>query len=142
MSQASNIRRCEGWWIVRGRHGTGFHRYDALNLRMEEALERSQRLLPTVTDAQVQCMWEMMQEPAEQQVVRLPRVTIDGAEWVYDPAYEEGDPFPWRKPGDHGAFGSDRAAMPWPKTERSFTGEELRRIADAVAEYALEATNG
>lgn len=140
MSKSSNIRRCEGWWIVRGRHGTGFHRYDALNLSREEALERSQNLLPTVTDAQVQCMWEMMQ--GVEAPAPLPTVEIDGRTWIYSPAYPDGDPYPWACQGAGHGFGNpDRAAMPWPMTERSFNGEELRRIADAVAQYALEASD-
>lgn len=133
MSKTSNIRRCEGWWIVRGRHGTGFHRYDALNLSREEALERSQNLLPTVTDAQVQCMWEMMS--GTQEPVRLPTVEIDGCVWTYDP-YGEDDQHPWKLNGFEGCI----AAVPWPATARGFTAEELRRIADAVAQYALEVT--
>jgi len=56
------IRRVGTWWIVRGRHGTGFHRFDATNMTEAEAQAQAQRLLPTITDDQVTAMYEMMQE--------------------------------------------------------------------------------
>ena len=56
------IRRVGTWWIVRGRHGTGFHRFDGLNMSEAEAQAQAQRLLPTITDDQVTAMTEMMQE--------------------------------------------------------------------------------
>jgi hypothetical protein len=55
-------RRVGTWWIVRGRHGTGFHRFDALNMSEQEAQSQAQRLLPTIADDQVTAMHEMMQE--------------------------------------------------------------------------------
>ena len=58
------IRRVGTWWIVRGRHGTGFHRFDATNMSEQEAQAQAQRLLPTITDDQVTAMAEMMQEGA------------------------------------------------------------------------------
>jgi len=56
------IRRVGTWWIVRGRHGTGFHRFDGLNMSEAEAQTQAQRLLPTITDDQVTAMSAMMQE--------------------------------------------------------------------------------
>jgi hypothetical protein len=55
-------RRVGTWWIVRGRHGTGFHRFDGLNMSEAEAQAQAQRLLPTITDDQVTAMAEMMTE--------------------------------------------------------------------------------
>jgi len=53
-------RRVGTWWIVRGRHGAGFHRFDGLNMTEAEAQAQAQRLLPTITDDQVTAMYEMM----------------------------------------------------------------------------------
>ena len=49
------------WWIVRGRHGTGFHRFDAMNTTGEQAQAEAQRLLPTITDDQVRAMAQMLE---------------------------------------------------------------------------------
>jgi hypothetical protein len=54
--------RVGAWWIVQGRHGHGFHRFDALNMSAAEAQAQARRLLPTITDEQVQAMHHLMQE--------------------------------------------------------------------------------
>jgi len=56
------MRRVGAWWIVEGRHGHGFHRFDALNMTASEAQAQARRLLPTVTDDQVVAMAAMMRE--------------------------------------------------------------------------------
>jgi hypothetical protein len=61
-----SIKLCGHWWIIRGRHGTGFHKFDAMNMSQAEAMERAQTLLPTITDDQVRTMWEMLNEPTNQ----------------------------------------------------------------------------
>jgi hypothetical protein len=58
------MRRVGAWWIVEGRHGHGFHRFDALNMSAAEAQAQARRLLPTVTDEQVAAMVELMLERA------------------------------------------------------------------------------
>lgn len=49
------------WWIIRGRHGEGFHIFDALNMSGNEAQSRAQMLLPTIRDEQVREMAAMME---------------------------------------------------------------------------------
>jgi hypothetical protein len=117
-----DVRRVEGWWIVRGRHGTGFHRYDALNCTAEEAQARAQTLLPTITDAQVQAMHEMMTAPAKPRHVW--HVLIGDERYAYAPSGPD-DARPWTLNGE-------RFAMPWPAKDRPFTGDELRAIMTAV----------
>jgi hypothetical protein len=49
------------WWVARGRHGQGFHRFDAANMSREEAQTQAKRLLPTITDDQVRAMAQMLE---------------------------------------------------------------------------------
>lgn len=124
-----DIRKVGPWWIVRGRHGTGFHRYDAMNVTREMALARTQVLLPTMLDEHVQAMWEMMQgDLVEQAPLQDNQMRIDGAVYTYGladaPSYA-----PWSRGGDF-------MAMPWPvESNRGFTPDELRQVADIVARH-------
>jgi hypothetical protein len=120
------IRRVGPWWIVRGRHGTGFHRYDAMNMTREQALAHAGTLLPTLQDEQVQAMWEMMQgDTVEQAPLRDNQVRIDGVVYTYGLADAPAEA-PW-------CLGGDFMSMPWPMFSRGFTANELRQIADVVA---------
>ena len=54
---APTILRVGCWWLVRGRHGDGWLRLDALNYTREQALAERERLLPTITDEMVEAMY-------------------------------------------------------------------------------------
>lgn len=54
------IRKVGHWWIVRGRHNDGFHRFDAMNMSETRALHEADRLLPTIPDTHVGAMWMML----------------------------------------------------------------------------------
>ena len=55
------ILRVGAWWFVRGRHGDGFLRLDALNYTAAQALAEAERLLPNIRDEEVRAMAQMLE---------------------------------------------------------------------------------
>lgn len=129
---SDRIRLAGHWWIIRGRHGTGFHKFDAMNMTKEQALEEADRLLPTITDDQVTVMFDMVCgiPPVPETKKARVTVTINDREWEYDPD-GAGDLYPWKSQ-------DDRSSMPWPFEGRNFTADELQQVVDAIRRYEAQ----